>query len=184
MREPGHSTCYQGNRTENLDKEMDSLKIGKLVIVGVYADTKEQAGVSPVDNFVVPELVSRSAFVYERGQGAIPRQSWIDTSGLVGRLSGAPPHVAGPRAVGSVSPIAGTPPGNHCSLSRRHHMGRTIWTIWSCPGDSADGHQRRTMTPGRAPTCTRMNLIMQEDRKMRKERGCSCAWFPGRHQTT
>jgi len=40
------------------------------------------------------------------------------------------------------------------------------------------------MAPGRAPTCTRMNLIIQEDRKMRKERGCSRAWFLGRHQTT
>jgi len=41
MREPGHFTCYQGNRTENLDEEMNSLKIGKLVIVGVYADTEK-----------------------------------------------------------------------------------------------------------------------------------------------
>ena len=59
MRELGHCTCYQRDRTENLDEEMNSLEIGELVIICVHADTEKQARVSPVNNFVVPELVSR-----------------------------------------------------------------------------------------------------------------------------
>jgi len=112
MREPGHCTCYQRDRTENLDEEMNSLEIGKLVIICVHADTEKQAGVSPVYNFIVPELVFGSVLMPERSQGGIPRQSWIDTSGLVGRLSGALPHVAGPVAAWSVYLIAGMPLGN------------------------------------------------------------------------
>jgi len=157
---------------------MNSFEISKLVIISVYADTEKQAGISPIDNFVVPELVSRLVFTSERSEGSIPQQSWTDTSGLVGRLPGALPHVSGPIVEGSGTLIAGVPPGNHRSLSRRRRMVRTTWTAWSCPDDSTDGHQRIRKAPGRAPTCTRINLIMQEDRKMRKGRGWSCAWFP------
>ena len=84
MREPDHSTCYQDNRTENLDEEMNSLKIGKFVIVGVYADTEKQAGVSPVDNFVVSELVSRSASMC---MWMRPR-TYLDKVGLILLVSG------------------------------------------------------------------------------------------------
>ena len=85
MREPDHSTCYQDNRTENLDEEMNSLKIGKFVIVSVYADTEKQAGVSPVDNFVVPKLVSRSASIRVWMR---PRTSYLDKVGLILLVSG------------------------------------------------------------------------------------------------
>ena len=124
------------NRTENLDEEMNSFEISKLVVVSVYADTEEQAGISPVDNFVVPELASKSALVTERSHGGIPQQSSIDTSGPAGRLSDAPPHVAGPTVKGSVSPMTGMLPGNNGSLSHRRRRVRTIWTVWFCPDDS------------------------------------------------
>lgn len=35
---------------------MNGFEIGKFVVIGVYTNTEEQASVSPVDNFVVPEL--------------------------------------------------------------------------------------------------------------------------------
>lgn len=79
---------------------MDSFEIGKFVVVSVYTDAEEQASVSPVDNFIVPELVSRLASVPERGQGGTPRQNWIDTSGLAGQLSDVLPHVVEPAVEG------------------------------------------------------------------------------------
>jgi hypothetical protein len=36
---------------------MNGFKIGEFIIVGVDADAEKQASVSPVHNFVVPELV-------------------------------------------------------------------------------------------------------------------------------
>ena len=38
---------------------MNGLEIGKFVIIGVNADAEEKAGVSPIDNLVVSELVYR-----------------------------------------------------------------------------------------------------------------------------
>jgi hypothetical protein len=35
---------------------MNGFEIGKFVIIGVNADAEEETGVSPVDDFVVPEL--------------------------------------------------------------------------------------------------------------------------------
>ena len=35
---------------------MNGFEIGKFVIIGINTDAEEEAGVSPVDNFVVPEL--------------------------------------------------------------------------------------------------------------------------------
>ena len=100
MRNLGRRMRYQGNRTEDLDEQMDSFEIGKFVIIGVYTDAEEQAGISPVDNFVVPELVFRLAFMSERSQGGAPRRNSIDISGLVGPLSDALPHVAVPTGGG------------------------------------------------------------------------------------
>ena len=79
---------------------MNSFEISKFIVIGVYTEAEEQAGVSPIDNFVVPELVYRLAFTSERSQGSAPRQNWIDTSGLVGQLSDALPHVAEPTVKG------------------------------------------------------------------------------------
>jgi hypothetical protein len=41
---------------EDLNKEVNRLEVGKLVVVGIYARAEEEAGVSPVDHFVVAEL--------------------------------------------------------------------------------------------------------------------------------
>lgn len=35
---------------------MDSLEVRELIVVGIHADTKEEAGVSSVDDLVVAEL--------------------------------------------------------------------------------------------------------------------------------
>lgn len=42
--------------TKNLYKEMDSLEVRELIVVGIHADTEEETGVSSVDDLVVPEL--------------------------------------------------------------------------------------------------------------------------------
>lgn len=161
------------HRTENLDEEMNSFEISKFIVIGIHADTEEQAGVSPVDDLVVPELASRSALVMERSHGGIPRQSSIGTFGPVGRLSGALPRVAGPVVEGSASQMAGVLPGNRDSLSHRRRRVRTIWTAWSCPGDSGNDRQRTgKVQGGRALTCTRMNLIMQEGGEGRRTLLC------------
>ena len=155
---------------------MDGFEIGKFVVISVHADAEEQAGVSPVDDFIVPELVSGLVPMSERSQGGIPRQSSIDTSGPGARLSGGLPHEAGPTAGGLVSLIAGMPPDNRSSPSPRRRMGHTIWTTWSCPGDSANGYQRRTGARGMTLTCTRMNLIMQKDAEATSMPSFSAPW--------
>jgi len=43
-------------RVQHLDKEVDRLEIGELVVVCVDARAKEESGVPPVDDLVVPEL--------------------------------------------------------------------------------------------------------------------------------
>lgn len=75
---------------------MDSFEISELVVIIVYTDAEEEASISPIDDFVVPELGSRSVFISGRSQGGPPRRNWIDISGLAGRLSDALPHVAEP----------------------------------------------------------------------------------------
>lgn len=42
--------------TEDLDKEMDSLEVRELIVVGIHTDTEEETSVSSVDDLVVPEL--------------------------------------------------------------------------------------------------------------------------------
>jgi hypothetical protein len=79
---------------------MNSFEIGKFIVISVHTNAEEQAGISPVDDFVVPELVPRLAFASERSQEGTPRQNWIDTSGLVGQLYGVLPHVAEPGVEG------------------------------------------------------------------------------------
>lgn len=49
------------NRTEDLDKQVNSFEICEFVIIGINTDAEEKAGISPIDNFVVPELVCGSA---------------------------------------------------------------------------------------------------------------------------
>lgn len=75
---------------------MDSFEISKLVVIIVYTNAEEEASISPIDDFVVPELTSRLAFISERSQRGPPRRNWIDISGLAGRLSDALPRVAEP----------------------------------------------------------------------------------------
>lgn len=42
---------------QHLNKEMDSLEIGKLVIIGIDTDAEEQPRISPIDNLrAAPEL--------------------------------------------------------------------------------------------------------------------------------
>jgi hypothetical protein len=79
---------------------MNSFEIGKFVVISVHTNAEKQASISPVDNFVVPELVPRLAFMFERSQGGTPRQNWIDTSGLVGQLYDVLPHAAEPTVGG------------------------------------------------------------------------------------
>ena len=43
---------------------MNSFEISKFVVISVHTDAEEQASISPVNNFVVPELVSRLAFTF------------------------------------------------------------------------------------------------------------------------
>jgi len=100
VRNLGHWVRFRGNRTENLHEQMDSFEISKFVVVSVYTDAEKQAGISPVDNFVVPELVSRLAFTSERSQEGTPQRNSIDAFGLVGQLSGELPHVAVPTGEG------------------------------------------------------------------------------------
>ena len=47
------------SRTEDLDEEVDSLQIRKLVIVRINADAEEEAGVATINDFVVPKLLWR-----------------------------------------------------------------------------------------------------------------------------
>ena len=42
--------------TENLDKEVYSLKVRELVVIGVDAYTEEETGIATVDDLVVSEL--------------------------------------------------------------------------------------------------------------------------------
>jgi hypothetical protein len=79
---------------------MNGFEVGKFVVISVNADAEEQAGVSPVDNFVVSKLVSRLSSISKHSRGGIPRQNSIDTSGLVGQLSDVLPHVVGPAVKG------------------------------------------------------------------------------------
>jgi len=79
---------------------MNSFKIGKFVVIGVHTNAEEEAGISPVDNLVVPELVSRLVSMSKCGQRDIPRQNLIDISDLVGQLSDVLPRVAGPAVEG------------------------------------------------------------------------------------
>jgi len=41
---------------QDLDKEVDCLKVGKLVVVGINAQTKEQTSIATVDDLEVAEL--------------------------------------------------------------------------------------------------------------------------------
>jgi hypothetical protein len=75
---------------------MNGFKIGKFVIVGVDADAEKQASISSVHNFVVPELVCWLASGSKCSQRSTPQQNLTDTSGLVGQLLYAPPHVTEP----------------------------------------------------------------------------------------
>ena len=71
---------------EDLDEEVDGLEVGELVVVRVDADAEEQAGVSAIDDLVVPELDVRrrplgQTACRENGDGDAPRRSWTGTSG-------------------------------------------------------------------------------------------------------
>ena len=46
-------------RTENLHKKMNGFEICEFVVVGINANTEEQAGISPVYNLVIAELRGR-----------------------------------------------------------------------------------------------------------------------------
>ena len=59
--ESGQQNASSRDRTENFDEEVNSLEIRKFVIIGIDADAEKQACISPVDNFVIPELVYWSA---------------------------------------------------------------------------------------------------------------------------
>ena len=59
--------------TENLYEEMNGLQIRQLVVVCVHTYTEEQAGVTPVHDLVVTELLRR----LESGLAAT--QSWFRT---------------------------------------------------------------------------------------------------------
>lgn len=41
---------------QDLDKEVDCLKVGELVVVGINAQTKEQTSIATVDDLEVAEL--------------------------------------------------------------------------------------------------------------------------------
>jgi len=79
---------------------MNGFEVGKFIVISVHTNAEEQASISPVDNFVVPELALRLAFMPGLDQGSTPRQNWIGTSGLVGRLYDALPHAAEPTVEG------------------------------------------------------------------------------------
>lgn len=59
---------------------------------------------------------TQSTLRFDRSHGGIPRQSSIGTSGLVGQLLDALPHVAGPTVEVSASPITG------CRLETAAHF--------------------------------------------------------------
>jgi hypothetical protein len=42
---------------KDLDKKVDGFEVGKLVVVGVDAQAKEETGVATVDNLEVAELI-------------------------------------------------------------------------------------------------------------------------------
>lgn len=43
-------------RTKDFDKEMDSLKVCKLVIIRIHADAKEETGITSINDLIVAEL--------------------------------------------------------------------------------------------------------------------------------
>ena len=47
-------------RTQNFNKEVYSLQIRELVVIGVYAHTEEQSCIAAVDNLVITKLRSIS----------------------------------------------------------------------------------------------------------------------------
>lgn len=47
---------------QDLDKKVDCLKVGQLVVVGINAQTKEQASIATVDNLEVAELKEHPNF--------------------------------------------------------------------------------------------------------------------------
>ena len=76
---------------------MYRLQVRQFVVVGVHANAEEEASVSAVHNLVVAELRAQSGErpLMRRGRDVL-RQSWIDTSGLVGLLADGPHHANEP----------------------------------------------------------------------------------------
>jgi hypothetical protein len=77
---------------EDLDEEVDGLEVGQLVVVGVDAGAKEEAGVPPVHNLVVAELYKVGlVLLIARGYEAVDLYVWNKEgiiSGIVGRKMG------------------------------------------------------------------------------------------------
>lgn len=70
---------------EHLDKEMDGLQIGQLVVVGVDADAEEQPGVPAVDDLGGREVLADQTGV---GGGLGRRRAELDKVGLVLLVAG------------------------------------------------------------------------------------------------
>ena len=119
---------------------MDSFEIGELVVVRVYADTEEQAGIAAVHDLMIPELAQphASAFSYVKTQ----RTTHLDKVRLVLLVPRchqpvdlspqphlSPTHVSGPGPERATH-IEGSGP------SRHRHRERTIWKGVSSLDDS------------------------------------------------
>lgn len=48
---------------QDLDKKVDRLQVGQLVVVGINAQTKEEASIATVDDLEVAELKEHSSFL-------------------------------------------------------------------------------------------------------------------------
>ena len=95
--------------TENLYKEMNGFQICQFVVIRIHAYAEEQAGVTPVDNLVVAELVrvttaQTTTHVTGVPRGYTPRQSWIGISGRGVLQADAPRHANGPEKLPQSAP--------------------------------------------------------------------------------
>lgn len=68
--------------TENLYKEMNGFQICQFVVIRIHAYAEEQAGVTPVNDLVVTELIRRPQVMHCRGT-TIAGAAYLDKVGLI-----------------------------------------------------------------------------------------------------
>ena len=95
--------------TKDFDEQVNCFQVRQFIVVRVHTHAEEQAGVTPVDNLVVAELVrvttaQTTTHVTGVPRGYTPRQSWIGISGRGVLPAGAPRHANGPEKLPQSAP--------------------------------------------------------------------------------